>query len=232
MPKVKAHRNARIQYVGTAYTRGKGTDTVSLHGIITDEGPDWDRPLTFKMSPDAARALAAQLIEKADKVDAEREPKAPVEFTEERPGVWKTATPEDGERLDASIDEALASLGTSLAELRAAEERDETPTVCAECDRTRPRWTMNHVGGGSWVCAPTFAMHCGVCCKPGESLTHYTEEEHRHGDAVLEHADAERAARLEASLGDTDSDELPDAQGRYCSRCHLDHTPEDCYYKV
>jgi hypothetical protein len=45
---------------------------------------------------------------------------APIEFTEERPGVWKTATPEDGERLDASIDVALAKLGTSLSDLREA----------------------------------------------------------------------------------------------------------------
>jgi hypothetical protein len=135
---------------------------------------------------------------------------APIEFTEERPGVWKTATPEDGERLDASIDEALASLGTSLAELRAAEKQDETPTVCAACDRTRPRWTMASSitdGKESFVCSPKFAMHCGVCCKPGESLTHYTEEEHRHGDALLDHADAERAARLEASLDPTDGGE-------------------------
>jgi hypothetical protein len=179
MPKVKAHRNARIQYVGTAYTRGKGTDTVSLHGIITDEGPDWDRPLTFKMSPDAARALAAQLIEKADKVDAEREPKAPVEFTEERPGVWKTATPEDGERLDASIDEALASLGTSLAELR----ESEAFTLCRTCGSLAHEreactaeglapgeywraWKrhVDHLPGDSDRCAD--AGHCGhaPCC--------------------------------------------------------------------
>jgi hypothetical protein len=54
---------------------------------------------------------------------------APIAFTEERPGVWKTATPEDGERLDASIDEALASLGTSLAELR----ESEAFTLCRTC---------------------------------------------------------------------------------------------------
>jgi hypothetical protein len=206
MPKAKAHRNARIQYVGTAYTRGKGTDTVSLHGIITDEGPDWDRPLTFKMSPDAARELAAQLIEKADKVDAERDPKAPVEFTEERPGVWKTATPEDAERLDSSINEALGALGLTLDDLR-AENRDETPTACAaaDCGRTRPRWTMETVDG-AFVCSPAFGMHCAVCCEPGEYLTHYTEEEHRHGDELLDHADAERMARLEASLAPKEGD--------------------------
>lgn len=46
------------------------------------------------------------------------------EFTEERPGVWKSATPEAAARLDASIDEALAkAFGTSLAELR---EQDPT----------------------------------------------------------------------------------------------------------
>lgn len=61
-------------------------------------------------------------------------------------------------------------------------KQDETPTVCTapECGRTRPRWTMEQVGG-SWVCSPEHAMHCGACCAPGEYLTHYTEEEHRHG---------------------------------------------------
>ncbi|AUG87291.1 hypothetical protein HOS59_gp27 [Streptomyces phage Rowa] len=44
-----------------------------------------------------------------------------IEWTEERPGVWKTATPEDGARLDSVIDDALANLGTSLADLRKAE---------------------------------------------------------------------------------------------------------------
>jgi hypothetical protein len=138
-------------------------------------------------------------------------------------------SPADARMYAAQLVEAADKAEGVTLETR---ERDETPTVCAACDRTRPRWTMNHVGGGAWVCAPTFRMHCGVCCQPGEYLTHYTEEEHRHGDDMLDHADAERMARLEASLGDTDSEALPDAQGRYCSRCHQDHTPEECYYKV
>jgi hypothetical protein len=25
---------------------------------------------------------------------------------------------------------------------------------------------------------------------------------------------------------------VPDEQGRFCSRCHQDHTPQDCYYRV
>jgi hypothetical protein len=51
---------------------------------------------------------------------------APVEFTEVRPEVWKTATPADGERLDSLIDDALGKFGTSLEELRttAAEHED------------------------------------------------------------------------------------------------------------
>lgn len=109
---------------------------------------------------------------------------APVEFTEERPEVWKTATPADGERLDSLIDDALGKFGTSLEELRATageQERDETPTVCTTvgCGRTRPRWTMTVIGGHP-VCSPTFAMHCADCCEPGEMLTHYTMEEHQH----------------------------------------------------
>jgi hypothetical protein len=64
--------------------------------------------------------------------------------------------------------------------------RDETPTVCATvgCGRTRPRWTMEVIGGKP-VCAATFRMHCAVCCKPGEYLTHYTEDEHRHALCVV-----------------------------------------------
>jgi hypothetical protein len=108
---------------------------------------------------------------------------APVEFTEERPGVWKTATPADGAKLDSLIDDALGKFGTSLEELRAAtaEERDETFAVCTACGRTRPHWTMASRtvdGSQRFECSPKFALHCADCCKPGEYLTHYTYEEH------------------------------------------------------
>lgn len=57
--------------------------------------------------------------------------KAPVHFTETRPGTWQTATPEDGARLDDAIDSALAGLGTSLSELRAAPGVADMP--CKTC---------------------------------------------------------------------------------------------------
>lgn len=158
----KAHRNARIQYVGTAYTRGKGTDSVSMHGIITDEGPDWDRPLTFKMSPSAARELAAQLVEKADRVDAERKPKAPVEFAEERPGVWKTATPEDGQRLDSLIDDALANLGTSLSKLR-----DGINEVIEETSVPAEEWLLVELDGSTDSHAAVTSAKMPLCGRKG-----------------------------------------------------------------
>jgi hypothetical protein len=76
---------------------------------------------------------------------------------------------------------------TNWAPVEPEGERDETPTVCAaqDCGRTRPRWTMENVGG-AWVCAPQFMMSCGGCCEPGQYLTHYTEEEHDHqADTVV-----------------------------------------------
>lgn len=128
-----------------------------------------------------------------------------VEFTEERPGVWRTATAEDAERLDDAIDAALGSLGTSLADLREAEQ-DETPTVCAnaECGRTRPRWTMaSRIVDGAEVfeCSPKFAMHCAECCAPGESMTHYTAEDHWHQDHP-ERAEIEAELRRAVKNGD------------------------------
>jgi hypothetical protein len=122
--------------------------------------------------------------------------------------VWEAARAcEDFRDFKEKMDDQTYRL--RWTETREDEERDETPTVCTTvgCGRTRPRWTMTVIGG-HLVCSPTFRMHCAECCKPGESLTHYTEEEHRHGDAVLEHADAERAARLEASLA-PDRGEVP-----------------------
>lgn len=78
-----------------------------------------------------------------------------------------------------------------------AAEEDETPTVCAaaECGRTRPRWTMEEVGG-ALVCSPKNAMHCGRCCQPGVYLTHYTEEEHQHQDDAPGTATVRAAASL------------------------------------
>jgi predicted nucleic acid-binding Zn ribbon protein len=65
--------------------------------------------------------------------------------------------------------------------------RDETPAACTTtgCGRTRPRWTMTVIGN-HLVCSPTFAMHCAVCGKPGEYLTHYTMDEHRHALCVVD----------------------------------------------
>jgi hypothetical protein len=106
----------------------------------------------------------------------------------------------------------------ALVANQAAEGMDETPTVCAaaECGRTRPRWTMELVGG-QWVCNPANAMHCGVCCKPGEYLTHYTEEEHQHSTEERTHADAEKFAGLERSL-------MP---ALHCVRCGRKYRPDE-----
>jgi hypothetical protein len=173
----KAERSYRIGNVRGWRQGDKSYVTVT--GWV-DDSQDHDRPLRTDMSPADARRIAARLIEEADRVDPQ------VDFTEERPGVWKTATPADGERLDSLIDDALGKFGTSLEELRATageQERDETPTVCAACGRTRPRWTMaSRIVDGSerFECSPKFAMNCADCCEPGEMLTHYTMEEHEH----------------------------------------------------
>ncbi|MFI6861309.1 hypothetical protein ACIBKZ_15640 [Streptomyces sp. NPDC050421] len=55
--------------------------------------------------------------EYADRESLARQSSGP-EFVEERPGVWKSATPEAAAKLDDAIDDALSSLGTSLADLR------------------------------------------------------------------------------------------------------------------
>jgi hypothetical protein len=122
-----------------------------------------------------------------------------IDFSEERPGVWKTATPEDGAKLDAAIDAALGSLGTSLAELKETQQEDETPTVCTDpaCGRVQPRWTMEQVGG-RWVCSPKYAMSCGRCCDPGVFLTHYKEDEHQPPCLAC---DSETHARCQHTLG-------------------------------
>jgi hypothetical protein len=206
MARKKAH-NGRITGHGTGGHHTPEGAHVILYGEITDAA-DAGRPIAYKLSEAQARHWAAGLIRMADYIRGQRdgvaepepEPteltgglasllgvagKPAVDFTEVRPKVWKTATPEDAERLDATIDEALAGLGTSLAELREG-DRDRTPTECQSegCHRVRPRWTMARrvsASGDQWVCDPKLAMHCAVCCKPGESLTHYTEEEHQHG---------------------------------------------------
>jgi hypothetical protein len=124
---------------------------VVLNGEIVDPADD-GRPITLRMTEDDARRWAAGLIKMADHIramrggsEAEQAPepteltgglasllgvagKPAVDFTEVRPKVWKTATPEDAERLDATIDAALAGLGTSLAELREAEAKDPEDT--------------------------------------------------------------------------------------------------------
>jgi hypothetical protein len=102
--------------------RSNGKNYVTVAGWV-DDARDRDRPLRQDMSPADARRLAARLIEEADRVDPQ------VEFTEERPGVWKTATPADGERLDSLIDDALGKLGTSLEELRATTNGNKADLV-------------------------------------------------------------------------------------------------------
>lgn len=210
----KATRTGKVTGHGTDRWHSKDGNGpyVVLHGEITDDA-DPGRPVALRMTTADARHWAAGLIRMAEHIEATQgtseaeqapEPakltgglanllgvadKAPVEFTEERPGVWRTATPEDGARLDDAIDAALANLGTSLAELREseAEDRDETPTKCGarNCGRTRPRWTMASrivAGYERFECSPKFAMHCGTCNPPGDYMTHYTAEDHHHQD--------------------------------------------------
>ncbi|MET8880548.1 hypothetical protein [Streptomyces rubiginosohelvolus] len=101
---------------------------------------------------------------------------------------YNNVTPEVQRALLAALEALEESEDTPTEPL------DETPTVCAsrECGRTRPRWTMELVGG-AWSCSPQYAMNCGQCCAPGEYMVHYTEEEHAHQDAP--HANCVRCGR-------------------------------------
>lgn len=183
----KAVRSGRITGHGTsAWASGK--PIVVLNGEITDAA-DAGRPVQLGMTPAEARKWAAGLIRmaeylesRADGSEAEQAPeqapqltgglasllgvagKPAVDFTEVRPGVWKTATPEDAERLDDSIDAALANLGTSLAELReGAEPEQQTEHVsCPRCKRDVPvKRTMEK--DGARVCSPIHDGNYSEC---------------------------------------------------------------------
>lgn len=99
-------------------------------------------------------------------------------------GAWNAVDPAD-EPDERSLVERALRHALEVGDEHATEalvkrlEAIETPTVCAECGRTRPRWTMEAAPAGL-VCSPKNAMHCGACCTPGEYLVHYTEEEHQH----------------------------------------------------